>query len=139
MEAEVMDDELDKQASTVRRAQAVRCVRQCCKGFGYCLLALAILAGGLKELWWDRLPQVHPARLWPRQIAASSFYNALLQPWATSRKSQQYFAEQLPLMEQSANNFECADYWCKNLTVHSIHTDWYTRPLALTHRTGHAL
>ncbi len=105
-----------------RRRGGVCC---CC-----CLLTIG-LAGVIMKALWDALPETSPVRLWPRQFAGSQLFNTLLQPSATAHKGRDYFATQLPLMEASARSFDCLDYWCKNLSVPSVHTDWYT---LLTHR-----
>ena len=43
---------------------------------------------------------------------------------------------QQTLVEASARDFDCLDYWCRNLSVPSISTDWYT---LLTHRYDNML
>jgi len=61
----------------------------------------------------------------PRAMYASTFYNSLMQPSATRRKAQEYFESQLPLVEASAREFECLEYWCRDLRVMEVETPFY--------------
>ena len=63
--------------------------------------------------------------LLPRAMYASTAYNSLMQPSATRRKAQAYFESQLPLVEASARQFECLDYWCRDLRVRREETSFY--------------
>jgi len=111
-----------------KRTKGQCCRRRCC--CCCCLLLLLALAGAIIKALLDHegplaLPEKSPVRLWPRLIASSQLFNLVLQPSATSRKGREYFEQQLPLLEASARSFDCLDYWCKNLTVPSMETNWF--------------
>jgi len=100
---------------------SLRCCRRCCA-------ASCALLASLGLAWyvaWQHLSEKNPVRLWPRQFARSELFNTLFQPSDTAEKGRAYFESQLPLMEASARNFECLNYWCEGLSVPSVHTSWY--------------
>ena len=127
-EAEEPDASLPRVSKPARQPRCCRRISSSC-----CILLLwgPVVAYALVQTWWAALPTTSPIRVWPRQFAASSLFNTLLQPSDTRRRSREYFAAQLPLIEESARRFQCLDYWCKNLAVPSIDTTWYE---LITHR-----
>ena len=109
-------------AAVSRRRLAIGCCRCRCRDVWLALAIGVAACGGAVYA----LPATSAVRVWPRQFAASRTFNVLVQPSDTRRKAREYFEAQLPLIEASAREFECLDYWCANLTVGRwVEADWY--------------